>query len=54
MPLAEDVDLKKLADITHGFVGADLEGLVKEAAMHALRRVPQDWELSSKKFPMKF
>jgi transitional endoplasmic reticulum ATPase len=32
MPLAEDVDLKKLADITHGFVGADLEGLVKEAA----------------------
>ena len=51
MPLAEDVDLKKLADITHGFVGADLEGLVKEAAMHALRRVPQDWELSSKKIP---
>jgi transitional endoplasmic reticulum ATPase len=51
MPLAEDVDLRKLADITHGFVGADLEGLVKEAAMHALRRVPQDWELSSKKIP---
>ncbi len=38
MPLAEDVDLDKLADLTHGFVGADLEALCKEAAMHALRK----------------
>src|SRR5437879_275115 len=39
MPLAEDVDLKKLADVTHGFVGADLESLAKEAAIRALRRI---------------
>src|SRR5438093_1595294 len=39
MPLAEDVDLKKLADVTHGFVGADLEALAKEAAIRALRRI---------------
>ncbi len=39
MPLADDVDLKELADVTHGFVGADAEGLCKEAAMSVLRRV---------------
>ncbi len=39
MPLAEDVDLEKLADITHGFVGADLAALCKEAAMNVLRRI---------------
>jgi len=39
MPLAEDVNLEELADLTYGFVGADLEALCKEAAMHALRRV---------------
>ncbi|MEM4598096.1 MAG: CDC48 family AAA ATPase [Candidatus Diapherotrites archaeon] len=38
MPLAKDVDLDYLASITHGFVGADLEALSKEAAMKALRR----------------
>ncbi|MFH1445022.1 MAG: AAA family ATPase, partial [Nanoarchaeota archaeon] len=38
MPLTEDVDLNKLASITYGFVGADLEALAKEAAMSALRR----------------
>jgi len=38
MPLADDVDLKELADITHGFVGADLAALAREAAMKALRR----------------
>jgi transitional endoplasmic reticulum ATPase len=39
MPLAEDVDLEKIASITHGFVGADLAALCKEAAMRALRRI---------------
>ncbi len=39
MPLAEDVDLEKIADITHGFVGADLAALSKEAAMNVLRRI---------------
>ncbi|HEV51219.1 MAG TPA: AAA family ATPase, partial [Thermoprotei archaeon] len=39
MPLADDVNLDQLAEITHGFTGADLSNLVKEAAMSALRRV---------------
>lgn len=39
MPLAEDVDLHKLASTTHGFVGADLESLCKEAAMRVVRRI---------------
>ena len=38
MPLAEDVDLEKLAEMTHGYTGADLAALAKEAAMAALRR----------------
>jgi len=49
MPLAEDVDLEELAEITHGFVGADLAALCREAAMVALRTIlPQiDFELGS-------
>ncbi len=39
MPLAEDVDLDKIAATTHGFVGADLESLCKEAAMRVVRRI---------------
>ena len=39
IPLAMDVDLEKLAEITHGFVGADLEALAREAAMTALRKI---------------
>ena len=39
MPLAEDVNLDDLTEVTHGFVGADLEALCKEAAMRVLRRV---------------
>ncbi|MDJ0270216.1 MAG: CDC48 family AAA ATPase [Aigarchaeota archaeon] len=38
MPLADDVDLDELAEITYGFVGADLAALCREAAMNALRR----------------
>ncbi|TFF95525.1 AAA family ATPase [Candidatus Thorarchaeota archaeon] len=38
MPLEEDLDLERLAGTTHGFVGADLASLAREAAMHALRR----------------
>ncbi|MEM4032158.1 MAG: AAA family ATPase, partial [Zestosphaera sp.] len=38
VPLAEDVNLDELAGVTHGFTGADLAALVKEAAMSALRR----------------
>jgi transitional endoplasmic reticulum ATPase len=39
MPLAKNVNLEKLAEITHGFVGADLEALGREAAMAALRKI---------------
>jgi transitional endoplasmic reticulum ATPase len=39
MPLEKDVNLDYLSDITYGYVGADISGLAKEAAMHALRRV---------------
>jgi len=39
MPLAKDVDLEKIAAITHGFVGADLASLCKEAAMNVLRKI---------------
>ncbi len=39
MPLEEDIDLEELADLTHGYVGADLEALCKEAAMSVLRNV---------------
>ncbi|MDP8258044.1 MAG: CDC48 family AAA ATPase, partial [Candidatus Aadella gelida] len=48
VPLAKDVSLEKLAEITHGFVGADLEALAREAAMLALRKIlPKiDFELS--------
>jgi transitional endoplasmic reticulum ATPase len=38
MPLTKDVKLEELASITHGFVGADLEALTKEAAMNVLRK----------------
>ncbi len=38
MPLSDDVDLEELAEITYGFVGADLAALCREAAMNALRR----------------
>lgn len=45
MPLAADVDLGRLAEVTHGFVGADLEALCKEAGMLTVRDVlaNQDW-----------
>ena len=45
MPLAKDVNLKRLSEITHGFVGADLAALAKEAAMIVLRRILADLKL---------
>src|SRR5229473_1255287 len=52
MPLAKDVDLKKLADVTHGFVGADLEALAKEAAIRALRRILPEINMEEKNIPV--
>ena len=37
MPLAEDVNVKELAEVTDGFVGSDIEALCREAGMRALR-----------------
>lgn len=50
MPLAENVDLGHLADMTHGFVGADLEALCREAAMLTLRRLMPDFDLGADYF----
>jgi transitional endoplasmic reticulum ATPase len=52
MPMEKDVNLEKLADISHGFVGADLQSLAKEAAMRALRRVLPEINLSSESIPL--
>ncbi len=49
MPLQEDVDLEKLASVSHGFVGADLEYLCKEAAMKTLRRILPELKLEEER-----
>ena len=51
MPLTEDVDLASIARVTHGFVGADLEALSKEAAMRSLRRILPEINLEEPKIP---
>jgi transitional endoplasmic reticulum ATPase len=51
MPLAEDVDLKKLADMTHGYTGADLSSLGRETAMKALRRYLPQINLEEERIP---
>lgn len=51
MPLTADVDLDNLAEVTHGFVGADLEALCREAAMTALRRMMPRLELDAGYIP---
>src|SRR5436305_4446103 len=50
MPLTKDVDLKELAGLTHGYVGADLAALSKEAAMRSLRRILPDIDLQADEF----
>ncbi|MFB6147175.1 MAG: CDC48 family AAA ATPase [Halobacteriaceae archaeon] len=47
MPMGEDVDLDEFAESTHGFVGADVESLTKEAAMTALRRIRPEIDLEA-------
>jgi len=51
MPLDKDVDLEQLADLTHGYAGADLSALCKEAAMRALRRVMPQLDLELEAIP---
>jgi transitional endoplasmic reticulum ATPase len=52
MPLTEDVNLESFAKITHGFVGADLEALSKEAAMRSLRRILPEINMEQTKIPV--
>jgi len=51
MPLADDVNLDEIAEITHGFTGADLAALCREAAMHALRRFLPKIDLEREEIP---
>ena len=51
IPLSMDVDMEKLAEITHGFVGADLEALAREAAMTALRKILPQIDFSVSEIP---
>ncbi|KUK04086.1 MAG: AAA family ATPase, CDC48 subfamily, partial [Methanosarcinales archeaon 56_1174] len=51
MPLSEDVDLEKLAEMCHGYVGADLAALAKEAGIRALRRVIPEIDLEGETVP---
>ena len=51
MPLASDVDVSRLAGITHGFVGADLAALCREAAMLALREILPEIDLTLDNLP---
>ncbi|HSB56280.1 MAG TPA: CDC48 family AAA ATPase [Nitrosopumilaceae archaeon] len=52
MPLTEDVNLEKIAAVSHGYVGADLEYLCKEAAMKCLRRLLPEINLADEKIPV--
>jgi transitional endoplasmic reticulum ATPase len=51
MPLDDSVDLEQYAENTQGFVGADLENLAREGAMHALRRVRPELDLDEEEIP---
>jgi len=51
MPLTDDVDIDKFAAVSHGYVGADLEYLCKEAAMKCLRRLLPELNLEVEKIP---
>ena len=51
MPLAEGVKLEELASLTHGYAGADLSALTKEAAMRSLRRILPDIDLQVDNIP---
>ena len=51
MPLTPDADLNQLAEISYGFVGADIAALVREAAMNALRRILPDIDLEQQEIP---
>ena len=51
MPLSKDVDLNEIAELTHGFTGADIAALCREAAMHRLRRILPKIDLEKETIP---
>lgn len=51
IPLDDDVDLEKIAEITHGYVGADIANLCREAAMNALAKVLPDIDFNKRNIP---
>lgn len=51
MPLEKDVDLGVIANMSHGFVGADLQAVAKEAGIRALRRVLPEIDLTTENIP---
>ena len=51
MPLTKDVDLKHIASLTHGFVGADIAALCREAAMKSLRRYLPEIDIQQERIP---
>ncbi len=51
MPLTDDVDMIHLSAVSHGYVGADLEYLCKEAAMKCLRRLLPELNMEDEKLP---
>mgnify|MGYP001105917717 CR=1 FL=1 len=51
MPLAEDVNLVRLAEISHGYTGADIAALSREASMRALRRYLPEIDLEAERVP---
>jgi len=51
MPLAKDVNLDEIAELTHGFTGADIAALCREAAMHRLRKILPKIDLEKETIP---
>jgi transitional endoplasmic reticulum ATPase len=51
MPLGDDVDLERIATMTHGYVGADVQALGREAAMGALRRIIPNIDFAKSEIP---
>jgi len=51
MPMAQDVELKRLSEITHGYTGADVSALSRESAMKALRRYMPEINLEEERVP---
>lgn len=51
MPLSRDVDMNRMAEVTHGYVGADIEALCREAAMISLREIIPDIDFALARIP---